>query len=69
MNVAFENDRPCEACQVEKQVGVPHHVKNIMTTIRPLKMIHMDLFGPIAYISIDGNKYDLTIIDDFSRFT
>jgi transposase InsO family protein len=29
----------------------------------------MDLFGPIAYISIGGNKYDLIIIDDYSRFT
>jgi hypothetical protein len=29
----------------------------------------MNLFGPIAYISIDGNKYDLVIIDDYSRFT
>jgi hypothetical protein len=29
----------------------------------------MNLFGPIAYISIDGNKYDLAIIDDYSRFT
>jgi hypothetical protein len=40
-----------------------------MTTIRPLEMLHMDLFGPIAYISIDGNKYVLVIIDDYSRFT
>jgi hypothetical protein len=29
----------------------------------------MDLFGPVAYISIDGNKYDLIIVDDYSRFT
>jgi transposase InsO family protein len=29
----------------------------------------MDLFGPIAYISIDGNKYGLVIVDDYSRFT
>ena len=29
----------------------------------------MDLFGPIAYISIGGNKYGLVIVDDFSRFT
>jgi len=29
----------------------------------------MDLFGPITYISIGGNKYGLVIIDDFSRFT
>jgi transposase InsO family protein len=50
-------------------VGAQHHAKNIVTTIRPLKMLHMDLFGPIAYISISGNKYDLVIIDDYSRFT
>jgi transposase InsO family protein len=29
----------------------------------------MDLFGPIAYISIDGSKYCLVIVDDYSRFT
>jgi hypothetical protein len=29
----------------------------------------MDLFGPVAYISIDGNKYGLVIVDDYSRFT
>jgi transposase InsO family protein len=40
-----------------------------MTTIRPLKMLHMDLFGPAAYISIGGNKYGLVIVDDYSRFT
>jgi hypothetical protein len=41
----------------------------IMPTTRPLEMLHMDLFGPIAYISIGGNKYDLVIVDDYSRFT
>jgi hypothetical protein len=29
----------------------------------------MDLFGPISYISISGNKYGLIIIDDYSCFT
>jgi IS30 family transposase len=29
----------------------------------------MGLFGPIAYISIGGNKYGLVIVDDYSRFT
>jgi transposase InsO family protein len=32
-------------------------------------MLHINLFGPIAYISIGGNKYGLVIIDDYSRFT
>jgi transposase InsO family protein len=40
-----------------------------MTTDRPLELLHMDLFGLIAYISIDGNKYCLVIVDDYSRFT
>jgi hypothetical protein len=69
MNVAFEKDRHCGACQAGKQVGAPHHAKNIMTTIRPLEMLHMDLFSPIIYIIIGGNKYGLVIIDDYSHFT
>jgi hypothetical protein len=36
-----------------------------MTTDRPLELLHMDLFGPIAYISIGGSKYYLVIVDDF----
>jgi hypothetical protein len=40
-----------------------------MTTDRPLELLHMDLFSPIAYISIGGSKYCLVIVDDYSRFT
>jgi hypothetical protein len=69
MNVAFEKDRPCGACQAGKQVRAPHHAKNIMITTRPLEMLHMDLFGPIAYISIGDNKYGLVIVNDYSCFT
>jgi transposase InsO family protein len=68
-NVHFEKDRICSACQAGKQVGVHHPHKNIMTTDRPLELLHMDLFDPIAYISIGGSKYCLVIVDDYSRFT
>jgi transposase InsO family protein len=50
-------------------VGAQHHVKNIITTKRSLEMLHMDLFGPINYISTGGNKYGIIIVDDYSRFT
>ena len=63
-NVHFEKDKICSACQAWKQVGVHHPHKNIMTTDRPLELLHMDLFGPIAYISIGGSKYCLVIVDD-----
>jgi transposase InsO family protein len=68
-NVHFEKDMICSACQAGKQVGVHHPHKNIMTTDRLLELLHMDLFGPIAYISIDGSKYCLVIVDNYSRFT
>jgi phage protein U len=29
----------------------------------------MNLFGPVAYTSIGGNKYSLVIVDDYSYFT
>jgi hypothetical protein len=37
----------------------------VMTTSRPLELLHMDLFGPVAYLSIGGSKYGLVIVDDF----
>jgi hypothetical protein len=68
-NVHFEKDRICSACQAGKHVGVHHPHKNITTTERLLELLHMDLFGLIAYISIGGSKYCLVIVDDYSRFT
>jgi hypothetical protein len=68
-NVHFEKDRVCSACQAGKQVGTHHPHKNIMMTDRSLELLHMDLFGPIAYISISRSKYCLVIVDDYSLFT
>jgi hypothetical protein len=68
-NVHSEKNRIYSACQARKQVGVHHPHINIMTTERPLELLHMDLFGPIAYLSISGSKYCLMIVDDQSLFT
>ena len=43
-------------------------MKNIMTTRRPLELLHMDLFGPNAYKSLGGNSFGLVIVGDFPRF-
>jgi transposase InsO family protein len=50
-------------------VGTTHPSKNVITTSRPLELLHMDLFRPVAYLSIEESKYSLVIVDDFSRFT
>jgi transposase InsO family protein len=69
IDVYFEKDRPCASCQAGKHVGTTHPGKNVMTTSRPLELLHMDLFGHVAYLSIGGSKYGLVIVGDFSRFT
>jgi hypothetical protein len=68
-DVCFEKDRPCAACQTRKKVGTSHPSKNIMTTSWPLELLHMDIFGPVAYLNIVGSKYGLVIVDDYSCFT
>jgi hypothetical protein len=40
-----------------------------MMTERPLELLHMDLFGLIAFISIRGSNYCIVIVDDCSHFT
>jgi hypothetical protein len=75
-NVYFEKYRVCSACQAGKQVGTHHPHKNIMTTDRSLELLHIDLFSPIAYISIDGSSFCMKNLKskhrwhiDFFRFT
>ncbi|KAK2369536.1 putative mitochondrial protein [Trifolium repens] len=43
--------------------------KNIVSTSRPLELLHIDLFGPVSTASINGKKYGLVIVDDYSRWT
>jgi hypothetical protein len=50
--VFFEKDGPYAACQTGKQGGTTHRSKNVMARSRPLELLHIDLFGPIAYLSI-----------------
>jgi hypothetical protein len=64
----FEKDRPCVACQTGKQVRTTHPSKNVMTTSRPLELLHMDLFRLVAYLSIRLSKYGLIIVDEYSCF-
>jgi hypothetical protein len=65
IDVYFEKDKPCVACEAGKRVGTSHPRKNIMKTSRPLELLHMDIFGPVTYLSIGGSKYGLVIVDNF----
>src|SRR4051812_39663250 len=42
--VKFDKDRLCSACEAGKITKKHHSAKTIMTTTRPLELLHMDLF-------------------------
>ncbi|GJZ23660.1 retrovirus-related pol polyprotein from transposon TNT 1-94, partial [Tanacetum coccineum] len=44
-----------------------HKAKNIVSTTRCLELLYMDLYGPSAVWSYEGNRYTLVIVDDYSR--
>ena len=67
--IKFENDKLCDACQKGKQTRVSFKPKNIVSTSKPLELLHLDLFGPSRTRSLGGNYYGLVIVDDFSKFT
>jgi hypothetical protein len=68
-DIIFEKNNLCSACHAGKQVGNTHPTKSVMSTSRPLELLHMDLFGPTTYRKIGGNSYDLVVVDDYSRYT
>lgn len=41
----------------------------MVSTTKPLEMLHIDLCGSMLVISRGGKRYILVIVDDYSRFT
>ena len=50
-DVKFDKDRLCAAREAGKLAKMHHSSKTVMTTTRPLEILHMDLFGPRNYAS------------------
>ncbi|GJT23427.1 retrovirus-related pol polyprotein from transposon TNT 1-94 [Tanacetum coccineum] len=46
-----------------------HKPKTENTNLEVLNTLHMDLCGPMRVQTINGKKYILVIVDDYSRFT
>ncbi|GJZ96079.1 retrovirus-related pol polyprotein from transposon TNT 1-94 [Tanacetum coccineum] len=65
----FEKDDLCSACQLGKSRKATHKPNMINTIIEVLHTLHMDLCGPMRVQSINGKKYILVIVDDYSIFT
>lgn len=65
----FQKYHTCEACEIGKQIKASHKAKFMISTSRPLELLHMDLVGPVLVQSLGGCSYTLVIVDDFSWYT
>ncbi|GJW58954.1 retrovirus-related pol polyprotein from transposon TNT 1-94 [Tanacetum coccineum] len=65
----FQKDHLCSACALGKSKKSSHQPKAEDTNQEKLYLLHMDLCGPMRVVSINGKRYILVIVDDYSRFT
>nr|GEU89172.1 retrovirus-related Pol polyprotein from transposon TNT 1-94 [Tanacetum cinerariifolium] len=65
----FQKDHLCSACALGKSKKFSHQPKPEDTNQKKLYILHMDLCGPMHVVSINGKRYILVIVDDYSRFT
>ncbi|GJT41541.1 retrovirus-related pol polyprotein from transposon TNT 1-94 [Tanacetum coccineum] len=69
INNVNARDHLCFACAMGKSKKKPHKPKSEDTNQEKLCLLHMDLYGPLLVASVNGKKYILVIVDDYSRFT
>ena len=65
----FYQEGFCEACEKGKSNRASHRSKDMSGITKPLQLLHMDLFGPVNIMSMSKKKYDLVIVDDYSKYT
>nr|GFC10061.1 putative ribonuclease H-like domain-containing protein [Tanacetum cinerariifolium] len=69
LKLKFEKDHLCSACAMGKSTKKSHKPKSKDTNQEKLYLLHMDLCGPMHVESVNGKKYILVIVDNYSRFT
>ncbi|GJW85645.1 retrovirus-related pol polyprotein from transposon TNT 1-94 [Tanacetum coccineum] len=65
----FIKDHLCSSYELGKAKRKSFHTKTTPSSKRRLQLLHMDLCGPMRVESINGKKYVLVIVDDYSRYT
>nr|GFB48111.1 retrovirus-related Pol polyprotein from transposon TNT 1-94 [Tanacetum cinerariifolium] len=65
----FVKDHLCSSCELGKAKRKSFHTKLTPSSKRRLQLLHMDLCGPMRVASINGKRYVLVIVDDYSRYT
>ncbi|GJY09443.1 retrovirus-related pol polyprotein from transposon TNT 1-94 [Tanacetum coccineum] len=65
----FQKDSLMFCMCISKSSKKPHKPKSEDTNQEKLYLLHIDLCGPMRVASVNGKKYIIVIVDDYSRFT
>nr|GFA09631.1 retrovirus-related Pol polyprotein from transposon TNT 1-94 [Tanacetum cinerariifolium] len=65
----YVKDQLCSSCELSKAKRSSFKSKVVLSSKRRLNLLHIDLCGPMRVASINGKKYILVIVDDYSRYT
>nr|GEV32207.1 hypothetical protein [Tanacetum cinerariifolium] len=65
----YVKDQLCSSCKLTKAKRSSFKSKAVSSSKGRLNLLHMDLCGPMRVASINGKKYILVIVDDYSRYT
>nr|GEX47226.1 retrovirus-related Pol polyprotein from transposon TNT 1-94 [Tanacetum cinerariifolium] len=65
----YHKEHPCPSCNQGKIKRASHPPKPVPNFKQRLHLFHTDLCGPMRIASINGKRYVLVIMDDYSRYT
>jgi hypothetical protein len=67
-SLELEEELPtCDVCQYGKQTRLPFPRKSAWRATERLQLIHTDVGGPMRTPSLNGSKYYIVFIDDYTR--
>nr|GEW09710.1 hypothetical protein [Tanacetum cinerariifolium] len=65
----YHKEYLCPSCEQGKSKRASHPPKPVPNSRQRLHLLHMDLCGPMIIASINGKRYVLVIVDDYSRYS
>jgi len=57
----------CSSCQYGKQNRLSFPLNKAWRAMKKLQLIHIDVAGPLKTISLNGSRYYIDFIDDYTR--
>nr|GFC18327.1 retrovirus-related Pol polyprotein from transposon TNT 1-94 [Tanacetum cinerariifolium] len=65
----YHKEHLCPFCEQGKSKRASHPPKPVPNSRQRLHLLHMDLCGPMRIASLNGKRFVLVIVDDYSRYT